>query len=113
MSTISPNLQKPSSQDKGLIPESVKLVLLLVLFIAVAYLFYDGIQSKSNNTAQLAKMADQIKNLEDAGKLSEASITSQVSNLKSDFAGTQQAVGSTQAEFKKTAAQIQAEGQKN
>ena len=112
MSTLNPNLTKPPVQEKGLIPESVKLVLLLVLLLAVVYLFYDNFSSKKAVQAQLATIADQLKELENSSKMAEASFASQVSSLKSDIAGTQEVVGSTKAEFKKTAAQIQAEGQK-
>jgi len=112
MSTLNPNLTKPPIQEKGLIPESVKLVLLLVLLLAVVYLFYDNFSSKKAVQAQLDTIADQLKALENSGKMAEASFASQVSSLKSDIAGTQEVVGSTKAEFKKTAAQIQAEGQK-
>ena len=112
MSTLNPNLTKPPVQEKGLIPESVKLVLLLVLLLAVVYLFYDNFSSKKAVQAQLDTIADQLKALENNSKMAEASFASQVSSLKSDIAGTQEVVGSTKAEFKKTAAQIQAEGQK-
>jgi len=112
MSTLSPNLTKPPVQEKGLIPESVKLVLLLVLLLAVVYLFYDNFSSRKATQAQLEKIADQVKILENSGKMAETSFANQVSSLKSDLLGTQEAVGSTKAEFKKTAAQIQAEGQR-
>jgi len=112
MSTLNPNLTKPPVQEKGLIPESVKLVLLLVLLLAVVYLFYDNFSSKKAVQAQLDTIADQLKALENSSKMAEASFAGQVSSLKSDIAGTQEVVGSTKAEFKKTAAQIQAEGQK-
>jgi chromosome segregation ATPase len=45
-------------------------------------------------------------------KLGEASLSSQISSLKGEIVGTQERVDTTKAEFKKTAAQIQAEGQK-
>ena len=44
--------------------------------------------------------------------MARSSITSQLSNLKTELAGTQEAVGSTKAEIKKTTTQIQAEGQR-
>ncbi len=112
MSTVSPNLQKPVPQDKGLIPEPVKLVLILILLLAVVYLFYDSFQYKKSNDAQFAKMADQIGNLENANKIGEATLSTQISNLKTEVEGAQQAVGSTKIELQKTAQQIQAEGQR-
>jgi septal ring factor EnvC (AmiA/AmiB activator) len=113
MSTSSPNLPKPvPPKEKGLISEPIKLVLILILLLAVVYLFYDSFQSKKATDAQLAKMADQISNLERVNKIGEATLSSQISDLKTDIAGTQEAVGSAKAELKKTTQQIQAEGQK-
>ena len=112
MSTLEPNTEKPVLQEKGLIPESVKLALLLILLLAVAYLFYDNSRIKKSQQARLDKIADQVHLIESAQKVGESSITSQLSNLKTELAGTQEAVGSTKAEIKKTTTQIQAEGQR-
>jgi chromosome segregation ATPase len=115
MNTLEPNMQKPAApqpQDRGLIPEPVKLILMLVLLLAVVYLFYDNSQFKKSSRTQLAKIADQIQNLENNQKLGESSVTNQLSSLKSEIAGAQEAVGDTKAELKKTATQIQAEGQR-
>ena len=112
MSTLEPNTEKPVLQEKGLIPESVKLALLLILLLAVAYLFYDNSRIKKSQQARLDKIADQVQLIESAQKVGESSITSQLSNLKTELAGTQEAVGSTKAEIKKTTTQIQAEGQR-
>jgi len=115
MNTLDPNAPKPAApvpQEKGLIPEAVKLCLLLVLLLAVAYLFYDNSRIKKSQQARLDKIADQIQLIENAQKVGESSISSQLSSLKTELAGTQEAVGSTKAEFKKTATQIQAEGQR-
>jgi septal ring factor EnvC (AmiA/AmiB activator) len=112
MSTISPNLQRPAPQEKPLIPEVVKLVLIVVLLLAVVYLFYDGSQQKKVTQAQLTKIADQIQSLEATRKMGEASLSSQITHLKTDIADAHEAVGSTKAELNKTAQRIQAEGQK-
>lgn len=106
---MSPNLQKPAPQDKGLVPESIKLALILVLLLAVVFLFYDKSQSKKAQQAELGKLAERIATLETANKVAEASLSSKVSDLQSNL---EEAVGSTQAEMKKTAAQIQAEGKR-
>jgi hypothetical protein len=113
MSTINPNLQSPAPQDKGLVPESVKLALILVLFLLIVYLFYGKSQTNTAQQAQQAeldKLTTRVATLETSNKVAEAAITSKVSDLKSDL---DSAVGSTQAEFKKTAAQLQAEGKKS
>jgi chromosome segregation ATPase len=112
MSTLNTNLQKPASQQKSLIPEALKLVLIVILLLAVVYLFYDASQTRKDLQAQITKITDQMQNLDSANKTGEATLSSQISNLKTDLAGAQEAVGSTKAELKKTAAQIQAEGQK-
>jgi chromosome segregation ATPase len=112
MSTINPNLQKPAPQDKGLIPESVKIALILVLLLLVVYLFYAKSQTNKAQQAQQAafdELATRVATLETNNKVTEASLSSKVSDLKSDLDA---AVGSTQADFKKTTTQIQAEGKK-
>ena len=109
MNTINTNLNKHASQDKGLVPEPVKLVLILVLLLLVVYLFYDNARTKKANQVQLALMEDQIRRIENNSKLGEATLTNRISDLKTNIKDTQQA---TKAELKKTAAQIQTEGQK-
>jgi hypothetical protein len=112
MSTISPNLQKPVPQDKGLVPESVKLALIFVLLCLVVYLFYAKSQANKallDQQAEFDKLVTRVATLETNNKVTEASISSKVSDLKSDLDA---AVGSTQAAFKKTTTQIQAEGKK-
>jgi septal ring factor EnvC (AmiA/AmiB activator) len=112
MSTLNPNLQKPASQEKGLVPETLKLVLIVILLLAVVYLFYDSSQIKKDQQAQIAKLTDQLQTLESTTKTGEAALSSQLSSMKTDLAGAQEAVGSTKAELKKATANIQAEGQK-
>jgi len=115
MNTLDPMTPKPvvpAPQEKGLIPEAVKLALLLILLLAVAYLFYDNSRIKKAQQTRLDKIADQVQLIENAQKVGESSITSELSSLKTELAGTQEAVGTTKAEIKKTASQIQAEGQR-
>jgi chromosome segregation ATPase len=112
MNTLEPNLQKPVPEDKGLVPEGVKLALILVLLLAVAYLFFDNYRIRKNNQTRFAKLADQIQVLENEQRLGESNLSSQLSKIQTEIAGAQQAVGSAQAEMKKTASQIQAEGQR-
>jgi hypothetical protein len=107
MSTNNPIFQKPAPQDKGLVPESVKLALILVLLLLVVYLFYDKSQTKKAMQTELDQLTTRVAGLETMNKVTEASLSNKVSDLKSNLDA---AVGSTQAAFKKTAAQIQAEG---
>jgi len=109
MNTINTNLNKHASEDKSLVPEPVKLVLILVLLLLVVYLFYDNARTKKANQVQLALMEDQIRRIENNSKIGEATLTNRISDLNTNIRDTQQA---TKAELKKTAAQIQTEGQK-
>ncbi len=112
MSALNESWQKPSTPEKGLIPEPVKLILLFVLLLAVVYLFYDTASSKRASQARITKMEDQIATLEKNSQVVESSLSGQVSRLKSEVSGTKEAVGDTQEELQKTAAQIKAEGQR-
>ncbi len=103
---------KPAPQDRGLLPEPVKLALLVVLLLAVVYLFYDAARNKKATRTELARLSEHLQGLESNNKMGEANLSSQISSLKGEIVGTQEAVGSAKAELKKTAAQIQAEGQK-
>ncbi len=96
-------------RDKSLVPEPVKLVLILILLLSVVYLFYDNARAKQRNQNQLARMADQIKKIEDYTRQGEANLSNRIVALKTDIQDTHQA---TQAELQKTAAQMQAEGQR-
>jgi chromosome segregation ATPase len=88
-----------------LIPEGLKTALLFLLLIAVAFQLYDSYKFQQANRAELDKVAEQIRILDKTGE-------ARISNLKGEISETQQAVGSTKAEIKKTAQQIQMEGQK-
>jgi len=106
------NLQKPVLQEKGLIPESLKLVLIIILLLAVVYLFYDNSQFKKATRTEMAKLTEQVQTLESNNKQQQDTLLSQISGLKGEVAGAQEAVGTTKSELKKTAAQIKAEGQR-
>jgi hypothetical protein len=113
MSTLStgPTAQRPVPQEKGLIPEPLKIVLLVILLLAVVYQFYDDAQYRKATKTELARISDQLLGLESKNKTGEANLSSQISSLKGEIVGTQEAVGTTKLELKKTTAQIQAEGQ--
>ncbi len=88
-----------------LISDNVKTVLLFLLLIGVAYLLYDNYQFQGKMRAELTKMSGDLQALQNLNKAGEAKIT----NLKGEL---QDAVGSAKAEIKKTAQQIQVEGQR-
>jgi len=88
-----------------LISDSVKTVLIFLLIIAVGYLLYDNYQYQGRTQTELTKLKGGLEALENKGKAAEAKI----STVKGEL---QEAVGSTKAEIKKTAQQIQVQGQK-
>jgi len=94
-----------SNQKVSLFPEGLKTALLFVLLIAVGFLLYDSYKFQQASHAELAQITEQIKILDKTGE-------ARMSSLKGEISETQQAVGSTKAEIKKTAQQIQMEGQK-
>lgn len=109
MSLLSPENQRMAPQDKGLVPESVKLALILILLLLVVYLFYSNAQIKRIQRAELNGLSDRIAQLEARNKVAEASISKKVTTLKTDI---EEVVGSAQEAMQQTAAEIQAEGKK-
>lgn len=104
-------LTTPSTPSKStpLIPEGVKTALLLVLLVAVIFLLYDSYAFRQANRADLARISEQISNVDKAG---EARIADLRGEIRKDISATQLQVGSTKAEFQKTAQQLQMEGQR-
>lgn len=111
MGTFNPN-PRTALPDKPLIPESVKLALIVVLMLAVVYLYVDGARQKRATSAQLAQISRQLEGLQGNYQTGEATLAGKIEDLKSELEGAKEAVGSTKAELKKTALQIQAEGQR-
>jgi septal ring factor EnvC (AmiA/AmiB activator) len=103
-------LKPPAAPIKAppLIPDGLKTALLFVLLITVVFLLYDSYKFQQASKAQLAQVTEQIQSLEKAGAASE----SRDAALRGELSQTKQQVGTTNAEFKKTAQQIQMEGQK-
>ncbi len=98
---------QPPPPKAGMI-EHVKTGLLILAVLGVAYLLYDSSQFRRNNQAEIDKLTSQLQALEHQARVGEAKLT----NLSGEVSETQQAVGSTKAEFKKTAQQIASEGQR-
>jgi chromosome segregation ATPase len=92
----------------GFIPDIIKTILLLVLVLAVGYLFYSNYQTQNQNRLEMAKITESIKALENRHKVSE----DKLAGLTGDISQTRQAVGETKSALQKTTAQIQAEGNK-
>lgn len=106
-------LPKSPAPEKGLIPETLKTVLIFVLLVAVGYVLYDNYQFQQGTNTQLAKVSTDIKSLQEVDQAADAKITSTATTLKGDIAQAQSAaIGETTAALKKTAQQIQAEGRK-
>jgi len=96
------NIQKPVPPEKSLIPEPIKLIVLIVLVLAVIYLFYSNNQNKIAFDSELERMAEQIQTLENSRKLAEASLSGQIAGLKVELDGAQNAVVSTKTELRRT-----------
>jgi predicted nucleic acid-binding Zn-ribbon protein len=94
--------------EKGLIPEGLKTALIFALVLAVGYLLYDNYQFQNKSKQDVTKLTDDMKALDNRQKVSE----SKIAGLMGEVTETQQAVGHTKQELKKTAAQMQAEGLK-
>jgi septal ring factor EnvC (AmiA/AmiB activator) len=103
------NLPKPAQQEKGLIPETAKLVAIIVLFLFVIYLVYENFQTKKAVQSEVDRITEQLQSLEESSKLSEASLSSQIAGLKEEINGTRSAVVDTKTELKSTAAKMQAD----
>jgi hypothetical protein len=97
--------KKPSSGSKQL-PEWLMTSLVVVLLIAVAYLLYDGYAYQKRMQAELAKIVEQIKALEDHAQTGAVKLN----DLEGKLSQTRQEVGNTKVEvLQKTAQQIQSE----
>ncbi len=108
-----PNATPPAApkgtRPGGIVPEWLKTTVLALLAVAVAYLLYDSRQFQQRNQADLAKINEEIKQLDTSHRAGEAKI---ISTLKGEISQAQEAVGQTKAELKRTAQQIQSEGQR-
>jgi chromosome segregation ATPase len=116
-SILNPNPPKPPSQDRGLIPEGVKLALLVVLVFAVAYLYYDISSAKNATQAELREIHEELQTIANNSKIAEKTLESAlVTRLSGDLKRLSEGVDSSQSKLKKelerSAAQLLAEGQK-
>ena len=98
----------PPAPGTGGLPEWLKTTLIIAALAGILYLWYDGYQYRQTNQAEITKLTSQLQALENKTKVGEA----KMSNLAGELDETQHAVGSTKAELKKTAQQIQSEGQR-
>ena len=112
------NFQQPETNEalktvvvteKGMVPEPIKLALILVLILVVAWLFYDKFRTEKVRSAEIAGLTARIVELETGHRVTEAAFTSRVSSLESSL---EQAVDDSQEKLERTAAQLQAEGKK-
>ena len=97
-----PGIQKPVFPEKSLVPEPVKLIVMIILVLAVIYLFYIDRQNKNAFTSELDRISEQIQTLENHSKLAEASLSGQIAGLSDELHGAQDAVASTKTELRRT-----------
>lgn len=101
--------QQQGPAHRGFVPEGLKTGLIFALLAAVAYLLYSHHELQLKTVAELAKISEQIRVLENIDKAGEA----RLSTLKGELSQTSQALGTTRQELlRKTAAQISAETSK-
>lgn len=93
---------KPPPASESLIPEGLKTALLIILIFAVGYMLYDSYHFQQKYQADVAKMSDQIAKLQDWTKIDQSHMTT----LQGELSRTQEAVGSTKLELKKTAKEV-------
>jgi chromosome segregation ATPase len=93
------------NRGSSLIPEGLKTILIFLLLVGVGFLLFDSYRFQQAYRADMVRISEQISILDKTGE-------ARMSTLKGEITQTQQAVGSTKAELKKTAQQIQLEGQR-
>lgn len=92
----------------SVIPEWLKTALLLVLVVLAGYLLYDSYSYQKAGREQMALLEQRLQSLERQTQEGARAL----SDLRGEITEAQQAVGSTKAELKKTAQQIQLEGER-
>ena len=97
-----PGIPKPVYPEKSLIPEPVKLIVMIILVLAVIYLFYIDRQNKNAFTSELDRISEQIQTLENDSKLTDASLSGQIAGLNDELHGARDAVASTKTELRRT-----------
>ena len=99
--------------ERGLVAEPVKLALILILILAVSYLCYDKYRTENALNAEIAELTGRIEKLEVSHDVSVAAFASKVSDLEYNLESSlEQAAGSTKETIDRTAARLQAEGNK-
>lgn len=100
---------QPAVPARGsVIPEGLKTALLLVLVLLAGYLLYDSYSYQKASQAQMSLLEQRLQSLEKQAQEGARAL----SDLRGEITEAQQAVGSTKAELKKTAQQIQLEGER-
>jgi septal ring factor EnvC (AmiA/AmiB activator) len=98
-----------AAQPRGsVIPEWLKTALLLVLVLLAGYLLYDSYSYQKASREQMTLLEQRLLSLERQTQEGARAL----SDLRGEITEAQQAVGSTKAELKKTAQQIQLEGER-
>jgi predicted nucleic acid-binding Zn-ribbon protein len=100
---------KPPVTRDSLIPDGLKTALLFILILAFGYFLYDSYQFRQNYQADMAKLSAQISKLQQWAKIGESNLSS----LQGEISKTQEAVGDTKLELKKTTKTIQSETEKS
>ncbi len=69
-------------RGKGAAPERARWAAIGILALCVVYLLYSGSQSRKHLRAEIDRVAEQVRILENDGKLAEASLSGQIAGLR-------------------------------
>ena len=79
------SLPKSAPQERNIVPEAARLIAIGILFLCVVYLFYSNSQYKKQVRLEFDRITEQVQILENSGKLTEASLSGQISGLKDEL----------------------------
>jgi len=99
--------------EKRLVAEPVKLAIIFIIILAVSYLCYDKYRTRIERDAEINELMIRIERLEVSHDVSVAAFNNKVSDLEYNLeSGLEQAAGNAKATIDRTAARLQAEGNK-
>jgi hypothetical protein len=81
-------VSRTAFEEKNMVPEAARLIAIGILLLCVVYLFYSSSQYKKQVRSELDRISEQVQILENSGKLTEASLSGQISGLKDEIEKT-------------------------
>jgi hypothetical protein len=93
-------LPETMSPERNVIPEWIKLVVIVVLILAVAYLYYRNRQKEYVVQTELKGITDRVQALENKQKLTTASLSGRIVGLKDELDGALDGIANTEKELR-------------